>query len=93
MGFDAITLGDTSSSITIPSQGFGQVLAASSDFTTASCDGLFVRPCSSLRTTRPIRATFDDILFNCLVTLPDSLSSLVLKPQKRDGVSDVTDMR
>lgn len=42
MGYDTVTLGDTNT-ITIPSQGFGQVLASSSDFTTASCDGLFVR--------------------------------------------------
>ena len=42
VGFDTITLGDRSS-LSITSQGFGQVLSSSSDFLTASCDGLFVR--------------------------------------------------
>ena len=42
VGYDTVTLGDANA-ITIPSQGFGQVMASSSDFTTASCDGLFVR--------------------------------------------------
>lgn len=50
VGYDTVTLGDANA-ISIPSQGFGQVMASSSDFTTASCDGLFVRappnsPCS-----------------------------------------------
>ena len=42
VGYDTVTLGDRGS-LSIISQGFGQVLSSSSDFLTASCDGLFVR--------------------------------------------------
>lgn len=46
---DTVTVGD-SSAVTLYSQGFGQVLSSSSDFVTASCDGLFVRtPAASHR--------------------------------------------
>ena len=47
VAFETLLLGSGSNTLTVPHQGFGMVYDSSSDFLTASCDGLFVRPLSS----------------------------------------------
>ncbi len=54
MGADTVTVGD-GSVITLANQGFGEVTSSSSDFVTASCDGLFVRTPGCLPQARAVR--------------------------------------